>query len=106
MSEKYEFDARRYCQHNMERLGRMPNGQLVGLLMIREIDSRDVEIEDMKAEFAALKDRLDGAAKSLETISKQAGRDEYMETMSDVRAYAANRAMVASGEFARLCGEE
>lgn len=45
------------------------------------------------------------AANPFETISKQAGRDEYMETMSEVRAYAANRAMVAGGEFARLCGE-
>lgn len=61
--------------------------------------------ERLKAELAALKDRLDGAARSLETISKQAGRDEYMETMTEVRAYAANRAMVASGEFERLRGE-
>ena len=55
MSEKYEFDARRYCQHNMERMGKMPNGQLVGLLMVCEIDSRDVKIEALKSELVALK---------------------------------------------------
>ena len=49
------FDARRYCQHNMERMGKMPNGQLVGLLMVCEIDSRDVKIEALKAELAELK---------------------------------------------------
>ena len=38
---------------------------------------------------------LSDAAQSLETISQQAGRDEFMDDMGDVRAYANSRARVA-----------
>ena len=53
---KYEFDARRYCQANMERMGKTPSGQLVGLLFIHAIDHRDVEIEELRTELATLRD--------------------------------------------------
>jgi chromosome segregation ATPase len=44
---------------------------------------------------AALRVQLNDAATSLETISKQAGRDEYMKYMSQVCGYAESRASVA-----------
>ena len=47
------------------------------------------------AREAALRVQLHDAATSLETISKQAGRDEYMKHMSQVCGYAASRAKVA-----------
>ena len=46
-------------------------------------------------DVAGLVDALDGAARSLETISRQAGIDEYMRDFSEVRGYARNRARVA-----------
>lgn len=42
-----------------------------------------------------LLDALSSAAQSLETISRQAGRDEFMAGMDDVRAYANSRARAA-----------
>lgn len=49
-----------------------------------------------------LMDALEGAARSLETISRQAGIDEYMSDFSEVRGYARNRAMVAFTALAAL----
>lgn len=51
--------------------------------------------EALQAECDALVEALDGAARSLETISKLAGRDEYMQEMIEVRGYASSRAAVA-----------
>ena len=99
MSE-YKFDAVRWCESMT-----IAHYRKKDFVTAENFNKARLEIEELRAELAALKDRLEEAAKSLETISKQAGRDEYMETMTEVRAYAANRAMVASGEFARLCGE-
>lgn len=44
---------------------------------------------------AALRRHLRDAATSLETISTQAGRDEFMKDTSDVRGYANSRALAA-----------
>jgi hypothetical protein len=96
----YQFDSVRWCKSRARSARAQRNfADENSFVQVAR------EVEELRAELAALKDRLDEAAKSLETISKQAGRGEYMETMTEVRAYAANRAMVASGEFARLCGE-
>ncbi|MNX79513.1 hypothetical protein D3C86_1111430 [compost metagenome] len=48
-------------------------------------------------EIHALRSHLADAAQSLETISKLAGRDEFMKDMTDVRGYANSRAGVARG---------
>lgn len=47
------------------------------------------------AEDAEIRKALHGAATSLETISRIAGKDPYMLEMVDVRIYAASRAKVA-----------
>lgn len=44
---------------------------------------------------AAMRKQLDDATTSLETISHQAGRDENMKHLSQVRGYANSRAVVA-----------
>lgn len=44
---------------------------------------------------------LNDAAKSLATISNLAGKDDFMETMLDVRSYARSRANVAADEVNR-----
>lgn len=41
--------------------------------------------------------QLADAAQSLETISLQAGRDEFMKDMTQIRGYANSRARVAQG---------
>src|SRR5690606_40599755 len=66
---------------------------------IQESDDGDFvlyeDYEALDAECSALVEALDGAARSLETISKLAGRDEYMQEMIEVRGYASSRAAVA-----------
>lgn len=46
-------------------------------------------------DVAQLVEALDAAARSLETISRQAGIDEYMCDFLEVRGYARSRALVA-----------
>lgn len=46
-------------------------------------------------DVSALVEALDAAARSLETIGRQAGIDEYMCEFGEVRGYAKNRATVA-----------
>ena len=47
---KYEFDARRYCQTNMDRMGVMPTGQHVGALIIGEINALRTENDTLRQE--------------------------------------------------------
>ena len=49
MSE-YKFDAVRYCQANMDRMGVMPTGQAVGALIIGEINALRAENETLRNE--------------------------------------------------------
>lgn len=58
------------------------------------IEAVRAEITAGLAREAALRVQLDAAATSLETISKLAGRDEFMKDVSDVRGYANSRAGV------------
>lgn len=51
--------------------------------------------QDPVAEDAEIRKALDDAATALETISRIAGRDQYLLGMMDVRLYAASRAKVA-----------
>ena len=56
MSE-YEFDAVRYCQENMDRMGVMPTGQAVGALIIGEVNAlraRVARLEDALKEISTL----------------------------------------------------
>ena len=55
---KYEFDARRYCQNNRDRMGHMPDGSPVADLIICEIDSRNVRIEALKMRLAEVEAKL------------------------------------------------
>lgn len=48
-------------------------------------------------EIDKLRAQLADAAQSLETISLQAGRDEFMKDMTQIRGYANSRARVAQG---------
>ena len=53
---------------------------------------------------AALTKALKDAANSLQAIHDLAGRDEYMDTWNQVRAYAENRARVARAALAPESG--
>lgn len=46
-------------------------------------------------ELGSMARALHDAATSLETISRLAGKDEYLKTMLEVRGYAASRAQAA-----------
>ena len=52
---------------------------------------------DANQEIFRLRAQLADAAQSLETISLQAGRDEFMKDMTQIRGYANSRARVAQG---------
>jgi hypothetical protein len=52
---------------------------------------------DANQEVFQLRAQLADAAQSLETISLQAGRDEFMKDMTQIRGYANSRARVAQG---------
>lgn len=52
---------------------------------------------DANQEIFRLRSQLADAAQSLETISLQAGRDEFMKDMTQIRGYANSRARVAQG---------
>lgn len=54
---------------------------------------------DANQEIFRLRAQLADAAQSLETISLQAGRDEFMKDMTQIRGYANSRAMVAKGSL-------
>lgn len=53
------------------------------------------ERDALLAERDALRDALEQAAQSLESISKLAGRDEFMQDVLDIRGFANSRATVA-----------
>ncbi len=46
-------------------------------------------------DLQALTQALQDAAQSLETISQQAGRSEFMQELGEVRGYAGSRASIA-----------
>lgn len=59
-------------------------------------------------DVSALVEALENAARSLRTISKKAGIDEFMSEMCEVRGYAESRAWCAEKDLAafRQGGEE
>lgn len=61
------------------------------------------DYDALLAERDALRDALEQAAQSLESISKLAGRDEFMQDALDIRGFANSRATVAR---AALQGEQ
>lgn len=58
-----------------------------------------IEIDGLKALCDGFRAQLADAAQSLETISLQAGRDEFMKDMTQIRGYANSRARVAQGSL-------
>lgn len=58
-----------------------------------------IEIDGLKALCDGFRAQLADAAQSLETISLQAGRDEFMKDMTQIRGYANSRARVAKGSL-------
>jgi multidrug resistance efflux pump len=54
---------------------------------------------ELLTEVKTLRAQLADAAQSLETISLQAGRDEFMKDMTQIRGYANSRARVAKGSL-------
>jgi hypothetical protein len=66
--------------------------------------SDQIEIDGLKALCDGFRAQLADAAQSLETISRLAGRDEFMEDMTDVRGYANSRATVARGALSAIAG--
>jgi hypothetical protein len=56
-----------------------------------------IEIDGLKVLCDGFRAQLADAAQSLETISLQAGRDEFMKDMTQIRGYANSRARVAQG---------
>ena len=61
--------------------------------------SDQIEIDGLKALCDGFRAQLADAAQSLETISLQAGRDEFMKGMTQIRGYANSRARVAQGSL-------
>jgi UDP-N-acetylmuramoylalanine-D-glutamate ligase len=68
---------------------------------VEVVEARDYEA--LLAERDRLRDALEQAAQSLESISKLAGRDEFMQDVLDIRGFANSRATVAR---AALQGEQ
>lgn len=66
----------------------------------RRFDGNEMASREHREDVAGLVEALDGAARSLETISRQAGIDEYMRDFLEVRGYARNRALVALEDLA------
>lgn len=66
----------------------------------RNIDELKSERDAAVARAERAEEALREATLSLETISKKAGRDEYMEDMLQVRGYANSRATVARAALA------
>ena len=62
--------------------------------------SSERTISVLRSENATLKAALIQAAMSLETIDEQAGRDECLKSMTQVRGYAHNRSTVARAALA------
>ena len=60
---------------------------------VEVVEARDYEA--LLAERDRLRDALEQAAQSLESISKLAGRDEFMQDVLDIRGFANSRATVA-----------
>lgn len=65
-----------------------------------------IEIDGLKALCDRFRAQLADAAQSLETISRLAGRDEFMEDMTDVRGYANSRASVARGALSAIAEQK
>ena len=59
------------------------------------LEKAEADVFIMKEMVNKLTMALQEAAQSLRTISAQAGRDEFLTDISDIRAYAYNRAFVA-----------
>lgn len=59
------------------------------------LDDQVARNRALLAERDALRDALEQAAQSLESISKLAGRDEFMQDVLDIRGFANSRATVA-----------
>ena len=53
-------------------------------------------------EVERLRETLDAAATSLETIAREAGRDEFLHSHQQIRGYANNRAGVARRALERV----
>ena len=58
-----------------------------------------IEIDGLKVLCDGFRAQLADAAQSLETISRLAGRDEFMKDMTQIRGYANSRARVAKGSL-------
>jgi hypothetical protein len=59
------------------------------------------QVIKLQADRDALLKALDAAASSLETIERQAGRDEYLKYTDQVRGYAHSRAIVTRESLAQ-----
>jgi DNA repair exonuclease SbcCD ATPase subunit len=70
------------------------------MMRIEHTDNATLPIPEAVCESSAW-EALRQAARSLRTISEQAGKDEYMKDMLDIRCYAASRATVAEAALAQ-----
>jgi hypothetical protein len=60
----------------------------------------DPRVAEQAAEPKGMREALEDAARSLETISKLAGGTTYMQTLCQVRGYAGSRALAARAALA------
>lgn len=67
--------------------------EAIAFLPDEVVSARDYDA--LLAERDRLRDALEQAAQSLESISKLAGRDEFMQDVLDIRGFANSRATVA-----------
>lgn len=83
----------RGCAPNARETIREHEGQI--FVLATDFDEALAANKAGLAREAALRQQLDDATTSLETISQEAGRDENMKQLSQVRGYANSRAVVA-----------
>ena len=87
----------------VERLCKVDHWQSVAAGIRSERDALRAKLSASEREAERLREALKAAATSLQTIGRDAGRDEYMDSLTETRVYAASRSRVA---FSALRGEE
>lgn len=97
---KCEFDRIVDEKHELQRL-QQQSSKLVSALHLEacqwriKAEKAEQERDGLAAKCAELESSLTDAATSLNTISIQAGKEPFMQSMVEVRSYARSRAMCA-----------
>jgi len=69
-----------------------------------KVEHGDCPVKSLSRECEVLREALEAATKSLETIETQSGKDEYMQEIFQVRQYAHSRGTVARAALQKVSG--